>query len=115
MKLRTALLVAFCFSACKLTTPPPLRGTDVLASPIPLAALESRADVADAKGTMVCSDLLLRTTSIERFVDRNGKEFDLGIIEISDNGHIADDEQKEMVMARLRQVAFGGKDKSGDV
>ena len=97
-----------------MTTPPPLRGTHVLAGPIPLGALETRADVPDAHGKPVCSDLLFRQTSIEHFVDRAGKEFYLGIIEISDNGRIADDVQKELVMARLRQVALGGRTKPAD-
>lgn len=115
MKVLTAAVVVLSLSACKLTTPPPLRGTHVLASPITLDALETRADVPDANNNPVCSDLLLRQTSIERFTDRTGKEFDLGVIEISDNGHVADDVQKEMVMARLREVALGGKRKSGNV
>jgi hypothetical protein len=115
MKLNTALLIVLGLSACKLTTPPPLRGTDRLAEPITLEALENRDDVRDAAGNAVCADLLLRRTSIERFHDRNGGEFNLGVIEISDNGHVADDVQKDMVLARLREVALGGKNRSGEV
>src|SRR3954452_15086162 len=114
MKGHTALSIVLVLSACKLTTPPPLRGTRVLVSPITVDALETRGDVRDANGNEVCSDLLLRQTSIEPFVDRNGKEFNLGVIEISDNGHVADDVQKEMVLARLRKVALGGKRASED-
>ena len=106
MNLRTALLVALSLSACKLTTPPPLRNTQVLPSAIALDTLETRGDARDANGNPVCADLLFRQTSLERFVDRNGKEFNLGIIEISDNGHVADDVQKEMVLAKLRHVAL---------
>jgi hypothetical protein len=115
MRLRTALLVVLALSACKLTTPPPLRGTAELAQPISLETLETRGDIEDANGNPVCADLLLRKTSVERFVDRHGKEFQLGVIEISDNGHVADDVQKELVLTRLRQVALGGKNRRGDV
>jgi hypothetical protein len=108
-----ALLAALTLCACTMTTPPPLRGTHVLAESITLEQLETRADVPDANGKRVCSDLLLRQTSVERFVDRNGKEFNLGIIEISDNGHIADDVQKELVMARLRKAAVGPHEQPG--
>ncbi|HEV8432207.1 MAG TPA: hypothetical protein VGR95_02255 [Thermoanaerobaculia bacterium] len=115
MKIRIALLITLVVSGCKLTTPPPLRDTHVLADPITVDALENREDVRLPDGTSVCSDLLLRKTSIERFMDRNGKEFDLGVIEMSDDGHAADDVQKDMVLARLREVALGGKGKSIDV
>src|SRR5688572_24595115 len=115
MTRRLALLVVFLVSACKLTTPPPMRDNEPMAVPIALESLENRADVPDAQGNPKCSDLLLRGTSLERFVDRNGKEFNLGIIELSDDGHISDDDQKDTVMARLRQVALGGKGKSVDV
>ncbi|MCU1244235.1 MAG: putative lipoprotein [Acidobacteria bacterium] len=113
MKVRTALLILFALSACKLTTPPPLRGTKELPVPITLEALESRGDATDVGGGKLCSDILFRDTSIERFVDRNGKEFNLGVIEISDNGHVADDVQKKMVLERIRQTALGGKDTQG--
>jgi len=108
---RLALLAVFLVTACKLTTVPPLRDNEPMAAPIELAALENRMPVLDAQ----CSDLLLRGTSLERFVDRNGKEFNLGIIELSDDGHVSDDDQKETVMARLREVALGGRGKSVDV
>src|SRR5688572_8784855 len=111
MTRRLALFVVFLVSACKLTTVPPLRDNNPMTAPIELAALESRMPVLDSQ----CSDLLLRGTSVERFVDSNGKEFNLGIIELSDDGHVSDDDQKKMVMARLREVALGGKGKSVDI
>jgi hypothetical protein len=113
--LRIALLAALFVTACKTATVPPLRGTQPLAPPMTVETLEKRLDAEDADGKRMCSDLLLRQRSVERFVDRKGHEFDLGVIELSDDGHVADDEQKDMVFARLRQVALGGKGKSVDV
>jgi hypothetical protein len=114
MTARIALLAIVFATACRTATHPPLRGTAVLGSPIQLEALEQRADVPDANGNPVCSDLLLRQTSIERFLDRNDKEYNLGVIELSDDGHVADDVQRDMVFSQLRQVALGGKGKSID-
>lgn len=115
MTTRLALLLALLLTACKLTTVPPLRNNAPMAAPIALESLENRADVMDGQGNPICSDLLLRGTSLERFLDGNGKEYNLGIIELSDDGHISDDEQKETVIARLRETALGGKGKSVDV
>jgi hypothetical protein len=115
MTARIALLALVFATACRTATPPPLRGTEVLAAPIALEALETRADVPDANGNPTCSDLLFRRTSIERFVDRNDREFNLGVIELSDDGHVSDDVQRDMVFARLREVALGGKGKSIDL
>jgi hypothetical protein len=109
MKMRFAAVAVLALSACTSTTHPPLRGVKVLAEPIRLEQLENRADVKDAEGRDVCSDLLLRETSIERFEDGNGKEFQLGVIEMSDNGRVSDDYQKEMVLSALRRTAAGGK------
>jgi hypothetical protein len=116
MNLRIVLVAALLFvTACRTATHPPLRGTEADIPAITLEALEARADVPDGKGNMVCSDLLLRDRSVERFVDRNGREFNLGVIELSDDGHVADDVQKDIVFARLREVALGGKGKNIDL
>ena len=112
---RTALLLAaLAVSACKTTTPPPLRGTNAQPKAITLAALEQRASIDLDDGTRVCSDLLLRDTSVERFLDTKGNEFTVGVIEMSDDGHVSDDVQKDLVLAHLRKVALGGEGKSID-
>lgn len=115
LDLRVALCLALALGACKTTTPSPLRGTAALEDPITVEQLEERKNVRLRNGQEVCSDLLLRDSSIERFVDRNGKEFNLGVIEMSDDGHVSDDVQKDLVLAKLREVALGGRGKSIDV
>lgn len=115
MKLRTAVLIALALSACKTTRHPPLRGTAPLEEAITLAELEERKPIRLADGTEICSDLLLRKTSVERFKDKFGKEFRLGIIEMSDDGHVSDDVQKDIVLATLRETALGGRGKGIDV
>lgn len=108
------LLVAIIIPSCTATRLSPMRDLQTLPHPIALSDLEDRKDVRDAEGNWICSDLLFRHTSVEQFVDKNGKEFDVGVIEMSDDGHVADDAQKEMVFTRLREVALGGRGKSLD-
>ena len=115
MTARMALLAVLFMAACRTATVPPLRGTDPPLSPITLDVLEKRASVPDAAGNPTCSDILLRQTSLERFLDRNNKEFDLGVVELSDDGHVANDVQRDLVFARLRELALGGKGKAIDL
>ena len=101
--------------SCSSTTPPPLRNVKSPAPPMKLSDLEERRSVPNGEGKMECSDPVLRGQSIERFVDDHGKEFEVGVIELSDDGHVSDVDQEEQVLARLREVALGGKGKTVDV
>ena len=112
---RFAAVSAFLLWSCSSTTPPPLRNVDDAAPPMRLVDLEERRSVPDGHGGTACSDPVLRGRSIERFLDDHGKEFDLGVIELSDDGHVSDLIQEEKVLQRLREVALGGSGKSVDV
>src|SRR5258706_12865296 len=110
MRARLSVLIAVCFvwlSACSSTTPPPLRGTAAEAPTMRLSDLENRVNVSDGQ-TERCSDPVLRSRSLETYRDDNGKTFYVGVVELSDDGHVSNIFQKEQVMKRLRQVALGG-------
>ena len=80
-----------------------------------LSELEERRSVPNGHGQTECSDPVLRGRSVERFLDDHGKEFDVGVIELSDDGHVSDVDQEEKVLARLRAVALGGSGQQVDV
>src|SRR5258708_3524936 len=110
MRVRLSVLIAACcvwLSACSSTTPPPLRSTAAEAPPMRLYDLENRLNVSDGQ-TEKCSDPVLRSRSLETFLDDNGKKFYVGVVELSDDGHVSNLFQEEQVMKRLRQVALGG-------
>ncbi len=110
MRARLSVLIAVCFvwlSACSSTTPPPLRGVATEAPTMRLYDLENRLNVSNGK-TEQCSDPVLRSRSIETFLDDNGKKFYVGVVELSDDGHVSNLFQEELVVKRLRQVALGG-------
>jgi hypothetical protein len=71
--------------------------------PITVETLEKRADIP---GTNECSEKALRQDSIERFRTGHGDVFTLGVIELSDDGHIKNVRQRDEVFAELRRVAL---------
>lgn len=114
MRLRVALLLVLVASACSTVTPPPRRGTEPPAPPMTLDDLENRRLVDAGDNAKDCSDLVLRKHSIEEFKDSHGKQFYLGVVELSDDGHVADYTQERQVLRKLREVALGGLGKGVD-
>lgn len=76
--------------------------------PISVADLEARQDVDDGHGSQVCSERLFRDRSIEKFHTPEGEVFTIGVIELSDDGHVKDIRQRDEVFRELKRVARGG-------
>jgi hypothetical protein len=82
-------------------TKPPIPAIDV-------SDLENRKPVDNGKGGTECSEKLFRDRSIEKFKAANGEVFTIGIIELSDDGHVKDVGQRDEVFRELKRVARGG-------
>jgi len=110
-RLLAVLAVSLSSLSCAswFTTKTMLRDTKPPVPAFELAKLEKRADVDNGGGGKECADLLLRPRSIERFLDDKGKVFNVGVIELSDDGHVSDDPQKEAVLHEIREVAEKNK------
>jgi hypothetical protein len=81
-------------------------------APIPAIAvsdLEDRNPVDNGAGGKECSEKLFRGRSIEKFRAANGEIFTVGVIELSDDGHIKDIAQRDEVFRELRRVTLKGE------
>lgn len=101
-----ALLSLLLITAC--TSHTQYRRTAPPIPPITVAQLENRLNVPDDKGADACSERLFRGRSIEKFKAPNGEVFTIGVIELSDDGHIKDIGQRDAVFRELQRVARGG-------
>ena len=100
------LLLSFVITAC--ASHGQYRKTRSAIPPITIEQLETRADVANGDGPPACSELLFRDRSIEKFRAPNGEVFTIGVIELSDDGHVKDVRQRDEVFRELKLVAHGG-------
>jgi hypothetical protein len=96
------LLVAGCASSQQY------RKTSGAIPPILVSDLELRKDIDDGHGSTGCSERLFRDRSIEKFRSPEGEVFTIGIIELSDDGHVKDIRQRDEVFRELKRVSRGG-------
>jgi hypothetical protein len=96
------LLVAGCASHQQY------RKTSRAVPPILVSDLEVRKDIDDGNGSTGCAERLFRDRSIEKFRSPEGEIFTIGIIELSDDGHVKDIRQRDEVFRELKRVSRGG-------
>jgi hypothetical protein len=94
-----AVLAALSLTAC--TMKEQYRDTVRPLDPITLAELEQRSFIDDPDGGKACSELLFRARSIEHFKEPT---FKVGVIELSDDGHVKDRTQMNMVLEDIKKV-----------
>lgn len=105
--MRNLLAVVAVLSLTACTMKEQYRDTVKPLDPITLTELEERTFIDDGSGTTACSEKLFRARSIERFKDPN---FNVGVIELSDDGHVKDRTQMKMVLDDVKRV---GKENKG--
>jgi hypothetical protein len=106
MKFAPAVLGLSLLYSCTFTHTDQLRDTQTPIPAIELVQLEKRAELFDEKGTKLgCADPVLRKQSIEYFKNGQGGEFSVATIELSDDGHVKDDDQEAQVLADIDRVA----------
>jgi hypothetical protein len=105
---RLTFIVVSLFLAVGCASHQQYRKTSGPIPPILVSDLESRKDVDDGSGSRACSERLFRDRSIEKFRTPEGEIFTIGVIELSDDGHMKDIRQRDEVFSELRRVARGG-------
>lgn len=108
MQTRRISLLVLWLAAAGCASHEQYRKTAAPIPPIAVADLENRNPVDNGQGGKECSEKLFRGRSIEKFRASNGEIFTIGIIELSDDGHIKDVGQRDEVFRELKRVARGG-------